>query len=410
MEQTCERNPGTQLSRGGNTTLRWTRLKGEQQQQSSRNSKSFVPDKLSIFHLKILRPRAIEYITVLFNLSVTKCQIPALWKSSLIIPIPKPGKDTSQGSSYWPISLLYPAAKVLQTLILTTINKYLLPAPDQHGFRREHSTTSVLFQLTTDSAMEFNQRKSPHRTVCVAVDLSAVFDTVYHNKLLSKIDRSHLPPVTSRWPSCYLRGRQAKTCFGGVKSPARKVNTGIPQGSKLSPSLFSFYIADMSMPTEPVKRVCYADDLTVWATGVKIPDMEESLYIYLEEITAYLKEKSLLISAPKSSVTLFTSDTHQAKTHPKILIEDSQLPLVQCPKILGVHLDTSLSFNKHSSHVERVSSRNNILKALAGTSWGQQKETLLMTYKAVGRSIINHAALVRSTNLRDTNYRNIQYT
>ena len=33
-----------------------------------------------------------------------------------------------------------------------------------------------------------------------------------------------------------------------------------------------------------------------------------------------------------------------------------------------------------------------------------------MTYKAVGRSIINYAAPVRSTNLRDTNYRNIQYT
>ena len=167
----------------------------------------------------------------------------------------------------------------------------------------------------------------------------------------------------------------------------------------------------MPTPTEPVKRVCYADDLTVCATGVNIPDMEDSLNSYLEEISAYLKDNSLLISAPKSSVTLFTPDTHQAKTHPRILIEDSRLPLVQCPKILGVHMDTSLSFNKHSRHVaERVSGRNNILKALAGTSWGQQKETLLMTYRAVGRSIINYAAPVWSTNLRDTNYRNIQYT
>ena len=33
-----------------------------------------------------------------------------------------------------------------------------------------------------------------------------------------------------------------------------------------------------------------------------------------------------------------------------------------------------------------------------------------MTYKAVGRSIINYAAPVWSTNLHDTNYRNIQYT
>ena len=125
----------------------------------------------------------------------------------------------------------------------------------------------------------------------------------------------------------------------------------------------------------------------------------------------YLKDNSLLISAPKSSVTLFSPYPHQAKTHPRIPIEDSQLPLVQCPNILVVYKDTSLSFNNHSGYVaKRVSSRNNILKALAGTSWGQQKETLLMTYKAVERSIINYAAPVCSTNLRDTNYRNIQYT
>ena len=106
--------------------------------KSCRNSKAFDPDKLSIFHLKHLGPRAIEYITTLFNLSVTTRQIPAIWKSSLIIPIPKPGKATSQGTSYRPISLLYPATKVLESLLLPTINKYLLPAQDQHGLRREH--------------------------------------------------------------------------------------------------------------------------------------------------------------------------------------------------------------------------------------------------------------------------------
>ena len=219
------------------------------------------------------------------------------------------------------------AQNVLESLILPTINKYLQPAPDQHSFRPEHPTTSALLQMTTDIAMGFNQMKPPDRTICVAVDLSAAFGTVCQNNLLSKINRSQLPPAIAQWLSCYLRGRQAKTCFRGVKLTSRKVNTGVPQGSKLSPSLFSFYIADMPIPTEPVKRVCYADDITVWATGVKIPDLEDSVNSYLEEIIAYLKDNSLLISAPKSTVTLFIPDPHQAKTHPRILIEDSQLPL-----------------------------------------------------------------------------------
>ena len=121
------------------------------------------------------------------------------------------------------------------------------------------------------------------------------------------INRSQ-PPATALWLSCYLRGRQCKTCFRGVKSTSIKANTGVPQGSKLSQSLFSFYIDDMPRPTEPVKRLCYADDITVWATGVNIPDLEDSINSYIEEITAYLNDNSLLIYAPKSTVTLFSPD------------------------------------------------------------------------------------------------------
>ena len=121
-------------------------------------------------------------------------------------------------------------------------------------------------------------------------------------------------------------------------------------------------------------------------------------------------DNSLLISSPKSAVTNHPGHT-PSQDPPENTHRGLQLPLVQCPKLLGVHLDTSLSFNKHSNHVaERVSSRNNILKDLVCTSCVQQKETLLMTYKTFGRSIINYAAPVWSTNLCDTNYRNFQYT
>ena len=116
-----------------------------------------------------------------------------------------------------------------------------------------------------------------------------------------------------------------------------------PQGSKLSPWLFSFYLADMPRWTEPVKRICYADDITGWASGVNILE-------------------------------------------------------------LGLYLDTFLSFNKHCLQVTNgVSKRNNVLKALAGTNCAQQNETLLMMYKALGTSIANYAAPVWSTNASESN-------
>ena len=231
-----------------------------------------------------------------------------------------------------------------------------------------------LLQLTSDIATGFNQHKPPHRTVCVAVDLTAAFYTVNHNVLLSKIERSTLPEPTCRWLSNYLRSRQSVTSCRGIKSKARIVHTGVPQGSNMSPTLFSFYRADIPQPTEPVKRVYYADEITAWASGVNIPELEHKINDYLTEMSCFLRDNSLLISAPKSTVTLFTPDPKQANTHPTIKISDAELPLVRNPKLLGVNLDTLFSFNTHCIQVaNKVSKRNNVLKAMAGTNWGQQK-------------------------------------
>ena len=49
---------------------------------SCSNTRAFGPDKGSIFHLKHLGSRGIEYLTALFNDSVTSCRIPLIWKSS----------------------------------------------------------------------------------------------------------------------------------------------------------------------------------------------------------------------------------------------------------------------------------------------------------------------------------------
>ena len=90
---------------------------------------------------------------------------------------------------------------VFEALILPSINEFLSPAKEQHGFRPRQSTTSTLVQLTTDIETGFNQRKPPHRTVCVALDLTVAFDTVSQDTLISKIVGSSLSPAITRWLS-----------------------------------------------------------------------------------------------------------------------------------------------------------------------------------------------------------------
>ena len=82
-----------------------------------RNSRAYGPDSLRIFYL------------TLYNYSLNSCQLPSICKTSLVIPIPKPGKESLQGTSYRPISVLCPATKVLDARILPSI-KFLSPAKD----------------------------------------------------------------------------------------------------------------------------------------------------------------------------------------------------------------------------------------------------------------------------------------
>ena len=165
----------------------------------------------------------------------------------------------------------------------------------------------------------------------------------------------------------------------------------------------------MPRPTPPVKRVCYADDITVWANGPKNPQLESMINSYLREVSIYLKDSSILISAQKSTVTLFTPDKRQFQMHPDITLEDTHLPRERSPKIQGVIMDLSLSFHKHSNYVsDRIDKRNNIMNALAGSSWRQDKETVLLTYNALGKSIASYAAPVWSTNASDSSFKKIQ--
>ena len=73
-------------------------------------------------------------------------------------------------------------------------------------------------------------KRAYNNNICVAVDLTGTFDTVNYNVLLSKIARSTLSEATCRWLSYYIRGRQSVTNCRSVKSKARIVHTGVPQG------------------------------------------------------------------------------------------------------------------------------------------------------------------------------------
>ena len=97
--------------------------------------------------------------------------------------------------------------------------------------------------------------------------------------------RSTFPGVTCRCLSNYIRGRQSVTSC---------------RGSKLSRSLFSFHLSDMPRPTAPVKRICYADDITVWTS---ICEISGTLPGYRECLSSHHQDGS---STKEIKGTIFT--------------------------------------------------------------------------------------------------------
>ena len=360
--------------------------------RNASNSKAKGPDGLTIFHLKHLGPLGILFLTQLYNLSLQQVSIPSIWKTSNIVPLLKPGKPADEGSSYRPISLLSPSVKVLEALLLPTLNTHLPLNQAQHGFRPLHSTTSALLQLSTQVATGFNQRK-PERTVAVAIDISKAFDTVDHTLLIEMLSNSDLPHNVTRWLSAYLRGRCAATIYHDTRSSHQSVIAGVPQGSIISPTLFNFFVSDFPTPPPGISVTSYADDFTIYCTRPQYQDAADALTSYLDEVDSWATNKSLSISAPKSHVTLFTSATGEKQSIPSVNLGPTTLALEQNPTILGVTFDPMWTFSAHIKRItQRANSRLNIMKALTGTSWGWRKETLLLTYRSIIHPILLYAA------------------
>ena len=335
--------------------------------------------------------------------------IPSIWKTSTIIPLLKPKKPADDSSSYRPVSLLCPGIKILERLLLPTLTNHL-PVPDhQHGFRKAHSTVSALNDFNQRVADGFNKKKPPDRTVLLQIDLSKAFDMVSHEKLLKDLNQTTLPEPIKRWLNCYLHGRQSRVQFRNETSSARNVKSGVPQGAVTSPLLFNFYISLLPVPPSGVYIVQYADDISVYSSGTDINKLTNNINIYIKKVLAFLGDRELEVSPSKSTVTLFTPDTKEAKIHPQVKMDNKVVELDKCPKLLGVHFDTMYTFSHHIKNtVAKAKTKVNILKALAGSSWGQDKETLVITYKSIGRSTLEYAAPIWTPTISQTSWNKLQ--
>ena len=159
------------------------------------------------------------------------------------------------------------------------------------------------------------------------------------------------------------------------------------------------------MPSTPgnIKLVTYADDATALNSDPTIGPVCTELNTYLDTLNTWFWEKNLFISPAKSSATLFTTFSNELSTQLPIFIESKQVPTEKKPKPQGVSFDGLFTLKHHAIQMkEKLLKTNNVLKALAGSTWGKDKKTILITYKAINQSVLNYCSPVWTPSLSDT--------
>src|SRR5678816_4776086 len=147
------------------------------------------------------------------------------------------------------------------------------------------------------------------------------------------------------------------------------------------------------------------------ASHSKYKTAEQRLQPYLHDIFNWTKRNDLKLNPDKSTATLFTSDKHEHNLTLDLSINNIIIPTVKHPKILGLTLDTSLSFGEHAKVTKgKAESTLKVLKALTSTEWGMQKETLTATYKTIVLPVIEYASTIWSPNISESNLKSLQTT
>ncbi|GFV59127.1 probable RNA-directed DNA polymerase from transposon BS [Trichonephila clavipes] len=203
-------------------------------------------DGIHGFMIGHLGPHGMQKLLDIFNFSWKIGRLPRDWKREIIIPILKPGKDTSTSASYRPIALTSFVCKLMERLVLARLNDHLninglLPS-EQYGYRKGHGAVDQILYFW-QRIRDAQNKKPTNPTVAALLDMSRAFDRVWSQLLITKLhDYFSIRGRALPWISDFLWDISIQVKYNNCLSDPFAIRQGVPQGSVLSPVLFSLYM------------------------------------------------------------------------------------------------------------------------------------------------------------------------
>ncbi len=160
-------------------------------------------------------------MNAVFNNSLVSGVFPSVCKSALVKPLlKKMSFDSGDLKNYRPVSNLSFLSKVLERIVLSQLNEHLnrsnLLSPLQSSYRPNHSTETALLRIFNDILTAMDNNK-----ICILtlLDLSATFDTIDHQILLTRLQHSFgISGPALSWFSSYLCNRTHAVTIHSLQS------------------------------------------------------------------------------------------------------------------------------------------------------------------------------------------------
>ena len=328
---------------------------------------------------------------------------PAPWRESIVVPILKQGKDRSDPNNYRPISLTSCVCKVMERMVNRRLVWWLerrnLLSDIQCGFRRGRSTSDHLVRTDNFIQEAFLLRQN---VIGVFFDLEKAYDRVWRYKILKTLDewgfRGNLPIFVKN----FLSARVFKVRIGEYLSRFYPQENGVPQGSVLSVTLFAIAINDVAeCIRSPVMGSLFVDDLAIFCRSSKLTSASRLIQLTLNKLSVWSQRNGFRFSTEKTKCIHFYRG-QGVHVPPSLYLNGNELPYVENVRFLGMTLDRRLNWRDHF----RILRDNcfkvlNILRFLSHSTWGADRTSMLMLYRALVRSRLDYGSIVYSS-ARDT--------
>ncbi|KAI3354522.1 hypothetical protein L3Q82_019033, partial [Scortum barcoo] len=183
----------------------------------------------------------------LYNLSLSQEKVPMLWKTSCLVPVPKKSRPSDPVADYRPVALTSHVMKVLERLVLAQLR------PQKSMMLSSTCYNEPICIWMVEEALRIT-----------FFDFSSAFNTIQLRCYWVRSCRvMGVDDTMISWITDYLTGRPQFVRLGSVLSDVVVSDTGAPQGTVLSPFLFTLYTTDFQYNSESCHLQKFSDDSAV---------------------------------------------------------------------------------------------------------------------------------------------------